>query len=363
MTRTVFAASALAALLLAATVPTADAQVFTLDNRAAALKGADRLLSIQNPDGSFPWQVGNPTPFQNVQGITAIGLLEAYKLSLDARYLAGAKANRDWLEAYRNGASPPRLLSAPNVYFIAEYAALSGQAADFDLARAIIDQRLAGFGGPEGVADTIIAARKAQGHTNLGLWDVSLYARAAQDVGHTAAAQAIAKRMMTQTMVDPYASSANWYEIGLTGVILALTEVDLTGNLGAIQKAATALKATQAADGSFPVTFGGIVYPGDVQVTAYAAMALVAAADPVPALDAADFLRSVQAPNGGFPAAIDDPTEYGEQDAEAVGALVATALPVPNGALAYADAAKAFLPPGRAGSVDPASALPGVPSL
>lgn len=318
------------------------------ESRDAALKGADRLLAIQFEDGSFPWIVGDPGVWQNVQGITAIGLLDAYKVSLDDRYLTAAGKTRDWLADYRASClpAPPCLLSAPNVYFLAEYALLSGNVGDLALARAVLGQRVDRWGGSKATILAIIQARKNQGHTNLGLWDAALYVRAAQDVGWTDTADRMAKALASQTIVDPFDSTANWYELGLTGLLMGLSEADLVAHKTILDSAAGALEATQAANGSFPSTYGGTVFADDIQGTAYAVLGL-ASIGHIPAAQAgASFLISKQETNGGWLAQESGlpGQEFGETDSEATMALVAAALPVPNGVVAYADTAVGYLP-------------------
>lgn len=335
--RRILAASVLAGLVLAG-VPGGWAQVAPLDNRDAAIAGTDRLVAIQNPDGSFPWYVGDPGVYQNVQGITAMGLLEGFKVSGDDTYIERAALTRNWLAAYRSGASPPRLMSAPNIFFLAEYALLSLNTADVDLARAALNDRIAQFGSPQAVITGILQARVAQGHANLGIWDGAFYVRAAQDVGFTDVADAMADTLATQTIVNPFDSAANWYEFGLSGLLLGLSEADLVGHRAKIEQAAAALKARQNPNsGSFPATFGGVSYADDTQSTAYATLALLAVGELDAGLRGADFLNAMQRPDGSFRPAPGDASEYGEVDSEAVMALAAGTLLVPNGVLAYAD--------------------------
>lgn len=310
-----------------------------IENRSAAIDGADRLIAIQHADGSFPWDVPSPAAYQNVQGVTAMGLLDTYKVTLDSKYLDKAKLTRDWLATYKVD-NPTKRLSASNVYFLAQYALLSLNPADLTLARSALNEQIVYHGSGANLVTNIITARKNQGHTNLGLWDASLFVRAAQDIGSTDLADEMANALATQSIVDPFNSAANWYEIGLTGIILGLSEADSRGHKAQIDAAVAALKATQADNGSFPSTYGGVANPDDTQTTAYAVMALASVAEITPALSGSDFIRSTQRADGSFaPYLPDDETEYGEVDSEAVGALVAATLLVPNGAAAYADAA------------------------
>lgn len=316
------------------------------DSRDAALKGADRLVAIQFEDGSFPWTVGEAGKYQNVQGITAIGLLDAYKVSLDDKYLTAAGKTRDWLADYRVSADPPKVLSAPSVYFLAEYALLTANTDDLDLARAALKQRVDGFGGARATVRAIVQMRKDWGDGTLGLWDAALYVRAAQDVGWTDTADRMAKALASQDIVDPFDSDANWYEMGLTGLLMGLSEADLVAHKTILDSAAGALEATQAENGSFPSTYGGTAFADDIQATAYAVLGL-ASVGHIPAAQAgADFLISKQEANGGWLAqesGVPD-KEFGETDSESTVALVAAALPVPNGVVANADTAVGYLP-------------------
>jgi hypothetical protein len=321
-----------------------------IESRNAAVFGADHLVAIQNGDGSFPWDVTDPTAYQNVQGLTAIGLDDAFLVSLDAKYLDAATKTRDWLAAYRSSEDPPKLLSAPNIFFLAQHALLTLKIEDLALARAALQDRFDQFGGPAALADFIIQARSDEGNGNLGLWDVALFARAAQDVGWTAEADEIGVQLATTTIVDPFDAGANWYELGLTGLILGLSETDYLSNIEIITKAETALEGTQLDNGAFPLTYAGESVP-DVQTTAYAVLALASIARTrapttipawrvSPVLAGADSLVAAQAQDGGW---VQDGFETAETDSEAVSALVAATLLVPNGVVAYADAAKALL--------------------
>ncbi|MGH2831103.1 MAG: hypothetical protein ACRDJM_11525 [Actinomycetota bacterium] len=326
-----------------------------VENQMAAARGADRLLQIQTANGAFPFQVSPiPTIFENVQGITALGLIEAFKVSADTRFLAGATRTRNWLGSYIAGGpcqapgdSPPCRIAAPSVYFLTQHALLTGRVADFALARAALQEQLNRFGTGASLVNGIISDRKNnQGLGNLGLWDVAMFIRAAQDLGNTTLADQMVQQLALQSIANPHNSNATYYELGLAGFILGLSEADLAGRMPLWRNAADELIALQAPNGSWPVTFFGDVYGDDTQTTAYAVLALAAVAQILPVQTGADFLRSVQRANGSFaPYLPDDPAdlEYGEVNAEAIQALVAATLLVPNGAVAYADAAFAAL--------------------
>lgn len=317
----------LASLMIVA--PTAAAGI--LGYRDGAIAGADRLLEVQFANGAFPWQVGTSGVFANVQGISAMGLLEAYKITGDPAYLEGAEGNRDWLVNYwTSGSWPANRLSASGIFYLAHYGVLTQSADDLTMAADVLDHWIAdparGGGSGAGLINFIIQVRKNQGHTNLGLWDAMLFVRAAADVGDEALADEMATALATQTIVDPWATSANWYEFGLTGIVIGLAEADPIAHQSVRDTAATALKATQADDGSFPVTFGGVVYAGDVQATAYAALALLAVGEIVPAHAGCHFLAASQDEDGGWGGS----DEYAEVDSEATWALANCVAPLPG---------------------------------
>lgn len=328
-------------IALAMFAPTAMGAI--VDHREAAADGADRLLENQFEDGAFPWIVGSDGKYQNVQGVTAQGLLDAYRVTLDEAYLEAAGDNVAWLATYMDE-NPGEYSSAPNVYFLAEYALLSQNLEDLELARQAFDNAIQDErwdDNPTALAENILDARVNQGHTNLGIWDVALFVRAAQDIGNTSAADEIAAVLVEQaeeaTIVDPFDETATHYEIGLAALLFGLAEADVVGHHGVIQDAREALAAEQGEDGSVP----GDIY-GDTQTTAYAALGFAAVGDLPSALDACDWLMENQEDDGAWLAG---GTEYAETNSEAVQALSTCTLPARNGAQAYSDAAVALLPP------------------
>lgn len=314
------------------------AQAGVLENHTALVSAADDLLSVQFADGSFPWIIGQAGKYQNIQGVTAIAMLDAFKLTADTRYLDSAAANRDWLAAYMS-ANPTAYISGSNAYFLAEYALLSTNVDDLELARAAFATAIARYGSPAGIASGIIQARANQGHGNLGLWDVGLFVRAAQDIGDVAAADEIAATMRDQTIVDPMNANANYYEMGLAGTLFGYGEASLVDNLDGMFAARDALLASRCENGSYPTTYGGVVYCDDVQSTAYAVDGLTYIGALVEAQAGCDHIAASQVDGGwdlgGY--------EIAEINAEAASALAQCILPARNGATSYADEARALL--------------------
>ncbi len=342
MERTTTLFAILGALLMI--TGTGAAQGALVDHRDAALNGADRLLDVQLESGAFPWIVGTPGEYQNVQGITAIGLLDAYTLSLDEAYLEGVEENRDWLETYMEENEAP--LSASNIYFLAKYALLTGQHEDLDLARETLDNRLDAYDGPRDLAETILQFRANTQWTNLGVWDVALFARAAHDVGYTDMSSEFADVLVEQTtdegIVDAYDEDANANEIGLSGILFGLSEADRVAHDETIGEATDRLLQAQCDDGSFPITWNGEKFCGRAQETAYAAISLTHTLDlGTVAQEACTWLAENQDANGAWAG---DGDEVPSVTAEAVQGLTACVLPLHNGAASYADAGVSLLP-------------------
>lgn len=314
-------------------------QASALDHRNALVDAAERLLAVQFGDGAFPWIVGSPGRYQNVQGVTAVGLLDAYQLTGDASYLDAAARTRDWLEAYRD-ANPSSFISSGNAFFLAQYALLTADPEDMDLARDAYVPALARYGTPENIATSIIQARASQGNGNLGLWDAALFVRAAQDLGFSGHADRLADAMLQQAIVDAFDANATFYELGLAGLLFGLGESDVVEHVETVAAARDALLAARCESGSWPLTYRGTVYCDDVQSTAYAVDGLVYAGALVEAVSGCDWLAQAQASNGGWDLG---GYEIAEVDGEAAMALAQCVVPLRNGVTSYADAAHALV--------------------
>ena len=328
----------LLALLMLAPVTAAN----VVDNHTAVVAGADRLLQVQNDDGSMPWIIGQTAAYMNVQGISAMGLIEAYKLTGNSAYLAGAEDVRDWLAAWI-AANPGKFVSSSNIYFLAEYALLSGELADLELAREALDSSIndARSGSPANLINGIITVR----HTShklgaLGLWDAALFVRAAQDVGAVDIADEMAAALAGQTIVDAFDSTQTYHELGLSGLLFGLGEADMLAHDAVLAQASAALAAARCENGSYPTTYRGVVYCDDVQSTAFAAMGFTHVGQLTNALPACDWLVGAQGATGGWDLG---GYEIAEVDAEAVAALAGCVAPARNGATSYVDAVVGLL--------------------
>lgn len=307
-----------------------------IDNLLGTSAAADHLLAVQFEDGAFPWIEGAPGKYQNVQGITAVGLLRAYELTGNEAYMgnesSGATANRDWLVNYMD-ANPGVFMSSSNAFFLGNYARITANPADYDEAQRAMNSAIARWGSAQELTDFILNAR-APTYGNMGIWDVALFIRAAQEVGYFTYADEIAEALVNTEIVDAFDNTSNYYELGLAGLLFGLAESDFIGHLELELAARDALLATQCADGSFPTTWRGTVYCSEVQTTAYAVLGLTSIVDVVTAQSACDFLTSTQGEDGGWDVG---GYQIAEINAEALMALAACVLPANNGVVNHVD--------------------------
>lgn len=310
--------------------------------RAAIAAGADRLVALQNADGGWFFTVGDANcgagpgvSCPNTFGVTALGLVEAYRVTHSASHLAAAKKAADALVAKHNAALPcdgnpgtsadrPFTVDADFLVDISHLGRVGNATAKKeyrDTAKAWFACVMADFPSAAARADNRINGRIAQGLNNLGAWDASLDIRAALEVGERAYAEAEALQVIAREadwdVADPQCPDCNLLSKGL---FLEATYV-LQGNAtirDARNRWKADLLATQNANGS---------WTDDTQNTAYIVMGLTktsqgggtkAAID-----DAVEFLLAQQQPNGGFIVGVGSTDEVTEVDSEVLQALVA----------------------------------------
>jgi len=311
--------------------------------RAAIDAGADRLVDIQNPDGGWEWVVGLSLcggSCPNLFGVTALGLVDAYRVTHDGDHLAAAALAADALIA-KHAAGPacdtnpgtdadrPYTVDTSfltDISHLGKVGSIVGPAGKKNyrkIAKAWFACVMADFPTGAARADNRIDGRIAQGLNSLGAWDASLDIRAAMDVHQRDYALAEALQVI--------ARASDWNVVDLDcpgcenlskGLFLAATH-ELQGDL-TVRNARNAWKGqlllAQSPDGS---------WGGDTQATAYIVMGLAETSDSKPtkkAIKAAvGFLLAQQNSFGGFNSSATDPTEYGEVDGEVLQALFAAA--------------------------------------
>ena len=296
---------------ISSTVPTAATKAIT--------SGADNLFVTQKSDGGWQWEnpdtitsSGVPTP-NNTLGVTAQGLLDAYKISPDALKMNGCINTYDRLVSNSTNVTDPSVykMRGPDITFLVELSEVTGNATYAAFARTRYQADLTAFGaglGATGFAQYIRDIRKGQGLPALISWDINLYIQGVLALkryyagqGYDADAKAMAEVIYTSLYTLPKDFDLSnldqaSYWLSLTGAIEAFVTTGL--HLAESAALVTTLKASQQSDGSFLDVIPPSSPSEDAQATAYAVMALLKAGERAAAQKGVEYLIINQLPNG-----------------------------------------------------------------
>jgi len=339
-------------------VPAAAAFASTPTNNIV-LETANRLVTLQNTNGSWDWIVTDasaPTSdtYYNVTGVTAQELLDAYALnpSTGAAYLTAAETAGNYIVTSANsttntdsggsltGASTGRQ-NAYNIVFLQSLGAASGISTYTNEATTILTTIFGGTNywttnnGNNCTTSGCTPAQLVAGDENyrngiavpdgIVAWDLEPYVQAEMTVGGTTAianAHALEADIVAYVTNTNYTSSISDYSLGLSSAVRAAIAVGDTANEATLLVKLDA--AQDVGDGHF-----GTASDGQDQATAYALDALMAANDSH-ATAAASYLNTNFTYNNGsgiFNGWLETGTpqaEYAEIDSEAAHALSAT---------------------------------------
>ena len=327
--------------------------------------GGVRLRAEQNPDGGWPFQVGNnvcgagAASCTNTIGTTGLGLLAAYVRFNDAATLAAAMKAGDLLVTRANlalaQATPPSPISR-DIEFLVALANLAQDPlkaqAYANAARDWFNVTVTKFPNAAQQIDSYLDKRNAQGLRSLAAWDAASYIRAAKAVGLTNRAIDAANRIIQREIdwkdKDPahrFDRCGNPGGCGQPGNLLSYDYTiigtgsllwgihDLAGFDSSIAEYRDFLITHQDAAGSWDA--------GDLQMTSFVMMGLAAVGGPqanAAIVLAANYLLAHQFATasaiGGWPAdgtGVDSSTEFPEVDGEIVRAM-ATVFSTPTGA-------------------------------
>jgi len=323
----------------------------TTDYTEAVLSAADNLAANQNTDGGFDWgqpdgdpdlpAAGSPT---NTLGITAMGILEGYKLEDKVAYetALGNAYNYvvDNLPAYESGVETTKGAdSFPDVTFLiglANTPVLATPSDAADLAKARWDTKVTALGSATLMAESIRDTRHGQNYDSLIPWDLEAAVKAAlaldayfpgdsNDYPQQAKDIAAVIRNSVDDTAGTYFSSTDetqeGYVCGLTGAIEAFVEV---GEYSAKTTELKALLLDVQQDDGYWNWYGASPADKAVQDTAYAVMALLRQGDNdaiAAAQKGADWLVLSQYSGGGWYAEGDIAPENLEVDSEAAWAI------------------------------------------
>lgn len=333
----------------------------------AILDAADRIILGQNNDGGFCWTLPTAgTSYTNL-GISAFGVLKAYKLdpraefktSLAMAYMFAVARGPTWssiggkwvedgnyitggvnswpdvtfmLELAREAAQDPSLLTEINVFV-----SVTTVTDIADLAKDRWDDRVDHMGAtPPGTTGTATAMaeylrdfRDVQGLPGMIAWDLEAAVKAALSLEdyYSGAGYGVQADDIVEVIYDSIYGSPQFFDIndpdefcyvlGLAGALEAFTEAGVYSDEASEIKGL--LIGYQKSDGSWQESDSHPQYI--VQPTAYAIMALLAQGDVDAQISAAlgvEWLIGNQESAGGW---LEDNDEYPELNSEAAWAL------------------------------------------
>lgn len=294
-----------------------DAQVGKNARRPAIVAGADRVVELQRTDadweGTWYWYVGNTTNATNLTGVTALGLLEAFKDIRDPAYLDAAIDAAGFIMAHLGaGATGTQYhvrTTAPDIVFLHQLSQVTG---DTQYAtRAILEwNNLTVFWPTAGHLDSLFRSINRP-----STWDIAFFLEAAYLSGDTDWADDAAAIIADSSDTFYYDTNSSWYALNVAAAIrslvgcgyYALCQSEVLYFLGEL----IGLCDDEAGVGGY------------IQDTAYAVMAFnsIGGAARSFANDLGRWLASHQEANGGW---LEDGYEYPEIDGEAVKALSST---------------------------------------
>lgn len=300
----------------------------------AIVNTANRLVAIQSPtDYGWDWVVTSEPPWvgdngtghsdQNLYGVVAFGLTDAYLLTGNSTYLAAAEN----AAGYMMSVPANSFFNAGWGYsfdyeFLMQLAAASGNSNYANYAEAAWAWQKANVDRyADGNQSLLWAHVQISGYPAYAFWDIAPYGLAALAMGDTVWAQQLAALIDTNMATLLSASRANDYaDMAMGAVLQFLVTLGNPSYASDIASLKTALEADQFSDGSWG--FGSP--PGDPQTTAYVVMGLWAAGDYSVAQNGAAWLVADQgtngAPTGGW---WEWPDEISEVDSEGLQAIFA----------------------------------------
>jgi hypothetical protein len=309
-------------------------------------KGADRLVATQNNDGGWEWENPDtnlatmPTPtgsYANTLGVTAQGLLDAYKISKKSVYLNACIVTYNRLLSNSTNSDPAKhKIRGTDITFLVELSEVTGNSTYAAFAKDWYKATLHDFGGSTrtatGLAEFVRDGRKSSWPALIS-WDINLYIQGVLaldryypgqkfDTDAKSMAGIIYNSLYGTTSVDFNLSDStkSEYWLSYTGAIEAFTA---TG-LHSVEK--DSLKSTLIASQQPAGNFVGVNGGSDVQTTAYAVMALLKAGGNdanEAAKKGVKYLVNTQSANGGWVEnTTDNPTvENTEVTSEAIHAI------------------------------------------
>lgn len=286
--------------------------------RPAIVAGADRVVELQRIDsgweGTWYWYVstGDAT---NLTGVTALGLLEAFRDVKDSAYLDAAENAAYFIMTHLGiGAEPATQYhvrtTAPDIVFLHRLSEVTG--APSYATRANLEwNNLKSFWPTAGDLNSLFHAINRR-----SAWDIAFFLEAAHMSGDATWADQAAAILADTTDLFYYGTDTWWYALNVAGAVRALVGC---GHFGQHSEAIISLL-----NSLIPLVDADNGVDGWVQDSAYAVLALntVGGAARAYANSLGRWLARQQEINGGW--IEPNGNEYPETDGEAVRALSVT---------------------------------------
>jgi hypothetical protein len=286
--------------------------------RPAIEAGAGRVVELQRTDagweGTWYWYVDSTYDATNLTGVTALGLLEAYRDTKDPAYLDAAIGAADFIQTHLGeGAEPGQQYhartTAPDIVFLHRLSEVTGDSSY--ASRATLEWTNITTSYPTaGDLDALFRAINRR-----SAWDMAFFLEAAYLSGDMTWADAAATILANTEDDFYYGTDTWWYALNVAGTIRALVGCGYTDlyydSLVELYGQLVSLCDDENGVGGY------------VQDTAYAVMAFSTVGGPARqyANDLGRWLASQQEESGGW---IEAGDEYPEIDGEAVRALAST---------------------------------------
>jgi hypothetical protein len=311
----------LALLVIAVLAMTASVSWAGGNARKPAIDGAaGRVVELQRMDtgweGTWYWYVGSTYNATNLTGVTALGLLEAYRDGKDPAYLDAAIDAAGFIQTHlgagATGTQYHARTTAPDIVFLHRLSQVTGDPSY--ATRAVLEWTNLTSYWPTAVdLDALFRAIPRR-----SAWDFAFFLEAAHLSGDTTWADGAAAILANTTDTFYYGTdNATWYALNVAGTIRALVDCGYASQYSTevVTLLNTLVSLTDDENG----------VGGYVQDTAYAVLAFSAVGGSAHryANDLGRWLAAHQEENGGWvePA---DGREYAEADGEALRALGST---------------------------------------
>jgi hypothetical protein len=290
-------------------------KVKDLETRAAITKAADRLILLQNANGSWDWIVTDKTgptatTYLNIAGVDGDILLDAFRITNDSKYLDSAKRTGNHIITELDKLPEARHFNAFNMTFLKDLAGASGDSTYSNyVAKKMNDlktkvtywgsgaKNISTDGIPGLTAEELVAAEEViRGTANNGIkpWDLYKFVGLAKDSGDNDYATKVATGIKNYLDRAGYGDTTNDYILGLAAGVIGLSDAGMSyGDY------LNTLIGKQFPDGHFETPDSDYTM-SLIASTGYSLMALKKAGRISEAINSSKYLTGSQRADGGW---------------------------------------------------------------